>query len=411
MKLPAAPPPPAPAGPSLDGARLAPSGASAVQASEPACTDSPGVSIDTVKLVCPLLDAALLAQLISKLDRISKTHGDTGEIAWELSTGAVEGSHHSSIHLRVSDHEDGKRFVVEGSVHKLALGHNILGNADSFRARAGELVRFVESKLDLALSEADGWSVQRVDVALLFDLGSASEVAQFFRGMRGCVFPRRKVAQYGLESIYAPGTVTSVKLYHKGPEFKKNGRELRKLLDPRVAQFLQDTADRRLRVEVELKPRRLATIAAARMAKRKPFVREVDDAWLEAQFNEELDRLLRDRKSALPIVRRQDEVHERLRASYTRARADNLYGIWSILSTQGEDTTKAKFPRSSFFRNRKALADAGVAWTRTDNPDAAGTPSPLDGLTLRRDDPRRCAETIEESRALMARAASGPVGG
>ncbi len=411
MSIPAAPPtPPAPAGTSLDGARLAPSGASAVQVSESPAS-APGISIDTVKLVGPLLADELHAELASNLDLISRAAAGTGEITWQFSTRAIEGSHQSSINLRIKDAEDGKHLVVEGSVHKLALGHNILGNADGFQARAGELVRLVGEKLGVALAEPSGWFVHRVDVARLFDLGSAEEVAQFFRGLRGCVFPRRKVNQYALESTFAPGTVSAVKLYHKGPEFMKHGRELRKRLDPSSARLLQREADKRLRVEVELKPRRLATIAAARKERRKPYVREVNDAWLDAQFDRELDLLLRERRSNLAIVRRQNEVHARLRELYARGRADNLFGLWTVLSTQGEDATKAKYARSSFYRNRKLLEDAGVAWTRTDNPDAAGTPTPFAGLTLRRDDPRRCIETIEQARAMLERAGTVPVGG
>jgi II/X family phage/plasmid replication protein len=223
--------------------------------------------------------------------------------------------------------------------------------------------------------------------------------------MRGCVYPRRKVSTYGLESIYAPGAITSVKLYHKGPEFRKNGRELRKTLSVAAGELLQSAADRRLRVEVEIKPRRLARIRTARRARRKPMVREVSDAWLEKIFNDELDRLLRERLSSLPIVRRQDEVFERLRSMYSRRRAEVLFGLWTVLSTQGEDATRAKYARSSFYRNRRLLVDAGVAWTRTDNPDGEGKPQPLEGLTLRRSDPRRCIETIEEARAMLAKAA------
>jgi II/X family phage/plasmid replication protein len=332
------------------------------------------------------LSPELVTALRTKLDVVSRTRCATGEVEWQLSTGSIEGSHSSSIHLRIFEGHEGRQLVVEGSVHKLALGHNVLGNADGFQERAAELIASVSSQLELALAPPAEWSVQRVDVALLFDLGSPAAVQQFFRGMRGCVYPRRKVATYGLESIYAPGTVTAVKLYHKGPEFKKHGRELRKTLHHASARYLQEAADRRLRVEVEIKARRLASMDAARRAKRKPFVSEVTDAWLDSTFNEELDRFLRERRAALPIVRRQHEVHARLRETYSRSRADNLYGLWSVLSSHGEDATKAKYARSSYYRNRKLLVDAGVAWTRTDAPDGAGVPDPLDGLTLRRDD-------------------------
>jgi II/X family phage/plasmid replication protein len=366
----------------------------------------PGVSIDTVKLVSPRLAPESVAELEPKLDSISRVAAKTGEVTWQISTGSVEGSHQSSVHLRIQNGPDGKLLIVEGSVHKLALGHNVLGNAVGFRSRAAELVGCVAQNLGAALSAPDDWSVQRVDVARVFDLGSPEAVAQFFRGLRGCIYPRRKVNQYGLESIHAPGVITSVKLYHKGPEFKAHGGELRKQLQYPAARFLQGEADKRLRVEVEIKPRRLATIAPARKERRKPFVREVFDAWLEAQFDRELDRLMRERRSSLTVVRRQDAVHARLREVYARRRADNLFGVWTVLSTHGEDGTRARYPRSSFFRNRKLLQDAGVAWTRTDSPDAAGTPDPIEGLTLRRDDPRRCTESIDDARAMLERAAA-----
>jgi II/X family phage/plasmid replication protein len=364
------------------------------------------VSIDSVKVLSPALSADVVAAIKFKLDVISRTKVETGEVAWSFSTGSLAAAAGSSIHLRIYEKPEGTELAVEASVHKLALGHNVLGNADGFQARVAELIACVSRMLDLELPDAGAWSVHRVDVALLFEFESSAEVTQFFRGMRGCVFPRRKVHAYGLESIYAPGSVTSIKLYHKGPEFKANGRELRKLLHPEQSRLLQGAADRRLRVEVEIKSRRLDRIGCARRERRRPFVREVTDAWLETTFYAELFRLLRERVSSLPIVRRQDEVLERLRATYSRPRAERLYGLWTVLSLQGEDATREKYARSSYYRNRKLLVDAGVAWLRTDTPDAAGTPDVLAGLTLRRDDPRRCRETLDEARAMLE--AAGP---
>ena len=405
MKLSFLPPGPVCPGPSRDGARLAPSGASAVPASAP-CAPTPGLSIDTVKVVSAVLDGATVKALEGKLDCISRTKAETGEIVWELSTGAVEGSHHSSINVRLMNDPEGKRLAIEGSVHKLALGHNVLGNADGFQGRACELIGFVGGKFQIELPDAGCWSVYRVDASLMFDLGSFEQVQMWFRGMGHCAFPRRKLRRYGEETIYFPGTVSSIKLYHKGPEFKKNSRELRKHVGDSAWRFLQAAADRRLRVEVEIKPRRLEVDGARVRERRKAYVREIDDKWLERIFNEEVDRVFRELKSALPIVRRHEEVWVRLSSTYSPRRATVLFGLWSVLCLEGEEAAKRRCADSTFYRNRKLLVEAGIAWTRTDLEDAEGSPDPLDGLTFRRDDPRRCRETIDEARAQLAAASS-----
>jgi II/X family phage/plasmid replication protein len=351
-----------------------------------------------------LLTSELLATVKPKLDRISRTKAASGTVAWEISTASLETSAQSSISVRIRESPEGPRLAVEASVHKLALGHNILGNADGFQGRVRELLATVSEKLEMSLPPVEQWMVRRVDVALVFDLGGPRQVEQFFRGMRGCIYPRRKVNQYGLESIHAPGSVAAIKLYHKGPEFQKHGREYRKRITPAAAMFLQEQADRRLRVEVELKARRLAMIPAARVAGRQPLVCEVTDEILERMFEAELDVLMRERLSGLAIVRRQEEVHARLRELFKRPKADSLLGFWTLMTTQGEDAIRSKFPKSTFYRQRKQLVGAGVAWQRTDAPDAEGEPSPMEGLTLCRSDPRRCAETIEEARAMVAAA-------
>jgi integrase len=113
------------------------------------------------------------------------------------------------------------------------------------------------------------------------------------------------------------------------------------------------------------------------------------------------------RHNAAERIRREFGVEvARCYLGHADIRTTQLYSSMDeAKAMEGEDAIRSKFPRSTFYRQRKQLAGAGVAWQRTDTADAAGAPDPMEGLTLRRSDPRRCGETIEEARAMVAAAA------
>jgi len=246
--------------------------------------------------------------------------------------------------------------------------------------------------------------VMRVDVAYLFDLGSPGSVRAFFRGLRGIEYPRRKVSAFSLESVHCGGTTTALKLYHKGPEFRKHGKEFRKRLAPEAGKVLQEQADRRLRSEVTIKARGLQRMY--RLRKRMPTVGQVSDEDLERVYREEMERFLRERGGGLEVVREQEAVHQRLNKVFAAGRRDSLFGFWIQLTTNGEDDTRARNSRSTFYRRRKDLVDSGISWHGAKVKDQA-RPEVLESLTVQRNDPNRCRETVDQGLAMTG-AVSAP---
>ena len=144
-------------------------------------------------------------------------------------------------------------------------------------------------------------------------------VQEFFEGIYHVAFPRRKMQKYGNESIFVPGTTTTIKLYHKGPEFQKNDRKrlawvLRNFFQenkPRDAApdwaqrqayrkvaAIQRLANNRLRAEVEVHAEKLDYDFG-----HKPKVREVTTDYLQAVFDKEIARLLREGSEGVKVVR------------------------------------------------------------------------------------------------------------
>ncbi len=359
------------------------------------------MALDTVCLRSPALAAEVAGTIEGKLDSIQRISNSTGEVFWYLTTKTLKGSHDSNISVKLVGTDAGRALRVEASIHKFLLGQNVYGNPEGFQERCGELVDRVAAELEVSLPAAGCWQTLRVDWAFAFDLGGADLVGAFFRGMRGCTFPRRKVNRYHFESFHIPGKVTTLKAYHKGPELRANGAALRKSLPPDVSRKLQELADQRLRVEVGIRSARLGRFSKCGR-KSLPLVRDLVDSDFEKVYEQEVDRLLRERHEVeSKIVRTHEAVAQRLKEKFGGRLCDVLYGFWARLSTQGEDGTRVDVARSTFYRRRKQLEGAGVSWKGTDVVDDRSVVDAFDGLTLKRTDPRRCTETVADALALM----------
>lgn len=283
--------------------------------------------------------------------------------------------------------------IVEGSVHKAMIGHNITGGPLSFQPAALWFVNLVAQLLWVTLPHGAEWFVERVDVTECYKLPYEA-IEDFIGSLNRVEYPRRKRRSYGLESLQFGGTTTAFSLYHKGPEFAKHdGRKLRGHLSPSDLHDLQLLANGIMRMEVSVKGRKLRADAKAGVSGlpntrdgEKLRVVQVTDAYLWRVHDQEVARVIREGQKGVETVRTEQEVSRRLFAKYHTQLAGSLYGLWVRLSSHGEKEVRKTMPPRTFYRQRAQLVKAGCSWAGTDIVIKHSS-IPV-GFSMRRTDPR-----------------------
>jgi II/X family phage/plasmid replication protein len=367
------------------------------------------MAVDTVKLRSPSLTEAVATLIESQLITRTAIDRPTGAVLYEITTGSLEGSWDSRVSVKVSREEwvSSRRLSnpkqvdtvlrpcepyieIEGSVHKALMGHNVYGGPCDFLSSCRWFIADIALRLACDLPEADSWLVRRADWAEVYGL-SYEAIERYVHGLNNAAFPRRKVTRYGDEALFCPGTTTTIKVYHKGPEFSKHDyRRLRSLMgsqqQERVLFELQKTANELLRVETTVKARKLDDDF-----KHPPTVGEMTEAYLMTVHDREIARLLREGGAIMKTVRTHHEVRDRLYEVYSAKPrlAALLFGTWLQLAALGEKVTREKLVKPTFYRHRSQLQAAGVAWHGADvHVVAVATILPADFSPVR-SDPRR----------------------
>lgn len=353
------------------------------------------MAVDTVKLKSPSINESLAQFLEQQCIMRQGIELSSGEILYEITNGQLDGSYDSRISFRVlrEDYLNVKGrpelvpcdpFIqVEASFHKVLYGQNVYGNPVDFQSLCARFVDILGVLLaddGELLPSAKLWEVRRVDWAEVYRLTPAA-ITEYFRGISQCKFPRRSKnsAKYGTNAVYFPGSTTTLKFYHKGPEFKEHDyfRLKQSLTRIRHRQFpqsenydsnsqwvsrklkaLQRLANNRLRVEVEIHAEKLHFD----FLDRYPLVSEVTDEYLKSVHDSDVYKLLKEGKTEMETVRNHDAVQNRLNAMYGTRSANILFAFWMQLAARGEDVVKGNYSESQFYANRKKLVNAAVSW-------------------------------------------------
>lgn len=372
--------------------------------------------IDTLKLKSPFITEEVAKAIEALLVQRHGVDMPTGEELYCLCSGSLEGSWSSSVSVNVLRNEfletwclEGKGgpgspvgeyppyLVVEGSVHKAMIGHNVTGGPCSLRPSIAWFVADVEKRLGVALPSWDSWRIMRIDVSEVYDLGSYEAVAQYLHGLGLARFPRRKAIRYTDECVMFPSNVSTLKFYHKGPEFAKNGyKVVVKALSQNMAEKIQRVANNLLRVECSIKSRKLNELYGRTGTAGQAAL----DA-LEAILDRNVGTVLKEAEHDMETVRTTEEVEARLREVYEARLAMVLFGTWLRLAASGESHVRNNMAKVTYYRHRKQLAEAGIAWDATDVYIREQSFIPA-GFRPVRSDPRRLAgECLEVKELLM----------
>ena len=387
------------------------------------------MGLDTVRFKTPYMDRNIVDKIKAQGESYCRVANTTGEVVWEITRTNLQGSFDSRIMVKpmyedCAKSKNGKPewhpsppyLVIECSLPKAMHGQNAYGVIEDLQEASERLRELLQRLLDVPLPLTANWTVQRVDWAENFQLPYQA-VQEFFEGIYHVAFPRRKMQKYSNEAVFVPGTTTTVKLYHKGPEFEKNDRKRLYVVQRGIFQqnkpphegadwahrqasrrvaALQRLANNRLRAEVEIHAEKLDYDFG-----HKPKVKEITTEYLQAVFDKEIRRLLREGKEGTAIVRSSLAVRDRLEAFYSPELAGLLHGFWLGLATHGEDDMKKRGTRATFYRRRKQLVDVGVSWLATDMQliERQGQMLPADFSPVRAN-PRRCTCPVRERPAF-----------
>lgn len=387
------------------------------------------MGLDTIRLKTPYLARTIVDQVKVKGESYSKLQNETGEVLWEMTRTNLRGSFDSRIMVKpmyedCTKSKQGKPewhpsqpyLIVECSVGKAFHGQNIYGVIENMQEASERLRALLEQLLGVRLPHTSNWRVQRIDWAENFQLPREA-IPEFFEGIYHVAFPRRKMQKYGSEAIFVPGTTTTIKLYHKGPEFEKNDSKrlfvvLRNLFHQnrpknsppewahtqarRKVGAFKRLAQGRLRAEVEIHAEKMDYDFG-----HQPKVQEITTEYMQAVFDTEMSRLLREGKDAIQVVRNSIAVRDRLEAHYSPELAGLLHGFWLGLATHGEEDMRRRSKRPTFYRRRKQLVDVGVSWLATDMQliERQGQKLPSDFSPVRVN-PRRCKCLVRERPAF-----------
>lgn len=351
---------------------------------------------DTIVLKSPPIDNYTRDMLLTFCSKYESIELGTGEIKYTFTSGELEGSYDYRIRMNVDNRHwvkentltpqalEGYFYIrIELSLHKLMNVHNVYGGPDCIKESCLFLYSFLEEITKIKLPDIMDWEVNRIDVAKIFVFKDKSICLKILKDLESNYYSRRKLAKYGTTLMYV-GSATTDKFYYKGDEFKTHDyKRLNKYINKQI-DLLQGKGDnfdleqhklalfkinldkvleramRTVRFECEIKNRKLKELFNAEIV----TVKMLDDDILHEIMETSLRNIIKEDEN-MDIVRRSDLVKERLDSTYNARLSNVLYSVWTKIVQFGEEQTKKEMSKTTFYRVRKQLLDAGVSWSCT----------------------------------------------
>lgn len=356
--------------------------------------------IDTLKLVSPALESGSATSCEAGLKRYSQIDIASGHVEYEITRGSLAGTFDHQVSVRLdwreevitegSDPVSIPRMTIEGSVHKALLGHNVHGGPVDPVAAGRWLVADVARRLGVELPDGAAWEVARIDESSAYLLPSPAAVSEYIWGLNQCQFPRRSPNRYGRHGIMISGTTTTIKMYHKGPEFTLHDvPRLRAAGWPSLLET-QLIADRILRVEVEIKAKALKRDFGGV----RPKLAQLTTEYLQKIHDQEVNKMLKSAQNDYTTVRTTLDVSRRLEQVYPGTIGRHLFCDWLSLCALGEFQYRRSCSPRSWYRTVEKLKAAGVSWLASDVRVAEQSIIPL-AFEPSRDDSTRLTSVSE----------------
>lgn len=327
--------------------------------------------IDTIKIFS-MIDKTTY-KIISNNSIIKTSYNSsTGEIFYKIVNDKLEGSYSTSLSVRVGEGDkytfkDKYYIEIEGSYHKIKRGYNSHNGYYNLIDMSMKLIELVNNSYNIRLPNIKHWFLQRVDIAICYDLEENKNVRSYINSLSLCNYPRRNLKFYQDESIYLTGTTTTLKIYNKLLEFKKH--DLKRLLNKEfcIENYLINI-DGLIRFECEIKKKKLINYY------NKKYIRILNTRYEDFKniWSEEFMKLLKIFDSDLMKVNSKKEVERRLKTIYPNKDSNNcmskkasaLYNFYLSIMVDGLRNVKRRTTKSTYYRNIRELKSANIDFSQ-----------------------------------------------
>lgn len=228
---------------------------------------------------------------------------------------------------------------------------NVFGSGDPLEC-ADRMLRFVESVEGVQLPEAQEFSCTRMDVTHNYDMGCLVNVKSALEILRHAEGGRYQV-RTAAETVYwsTKSTVRSGKAYSKGEHMRYLDRRGRAHLDQEKMQL----CDGLLRMELSLR--------------RHYFARQCPTPWHqleESQLDQIHGAYFGQLIGSVEISERTDMrracIDAALRLGLSEGQGKAAFLSWTVIQSQGYQAWREYSPRSTFYRHKKILREAGLSY-------------------------------------------------
>lgn len=256
---------------------------------------------------------------------------------------------------------------MNGSYHKIKRGYNSHNGFYNLIDMSIRLIELASNSYNVKLPNIKHWFLQRVDIAICYDLEENKNVSSYINSLSLCNYPRRNLKFYQDESIYLTGTTTTLKIYNKLLEFKKH--DLKKLINENfcLSNYLINI-DGLIRFECEIKKKKLKDYY------NKNYIRILNTRYKDFKdiWSEEFMKLLKIFDSDLMKVKSKKDVERRIKTIYPNKdnqdilskKAAALYNFYLSIMVDGLRNVKNRTKKSTYYANIKELKNANIDFSQ-----------------------------------------------
>ena len=322
--------------------------------------------IDTIKIYTQI-DKSTYDYMTKKSNVKTMVNKETGEVFYEIVQDSLKGSYDSNFMVRLSvgtkyNFIDSYCIELEGSYHKMMLGHNAYDGFYDVKDICKNLIKLVEEKYNIILPGIENWFLQRVDITLTFDLEDNSKVCRYINNLNLLSYPRRDIKLYKDECLYVPGKQTTLKIYNKILEFNKHDKDKLNKCGFNLFEFICKIKGF-IRFECEIKKQKLISI----YEKKHINVENVNYEDLKKIWSDEFMKLLKFKNNDenMEKLNSVEKVKEVLYKKFKTCKANRLYNFFISVVSLGYDNMKNNTSSSSFYRNVSELKEIGVDFSQS----------------------------------------------